>query len=186
MNFLVEILTMKNTEKWHPTKLICYTVLPTSTRMRTEVKLTGKCSVNKAAVSTSEPSARTGNGHIFRVETVARPNSSVWAGEKAWFKPRTANIIQPDRTRARPIPAEEIGWRWQFSFKRCRVHLWLEGVAMLSFVSFNPILLVALSGRTSKAHHVQWLHLTSVRWVSSLPANKPLGRATAPIGREMW
>jgi len=29
------------------------------------------------------------------------------------------------------------------------------GVAMLSFVSFNPILLVALSGRTSKAHHVQ-------------------------------
>jgi len=42
-----------------------------------------KLTANKAAVGTRETSTRTVNGHIFRMATVVRPNSSVSAGEKA-------------------------------------------------------------------------------------------------------
>ena len=47
--------------------------------------------------------------------------------------------------------------------------------------SFEVHCLDIVMGQLSSSYS-EPLHLTSVRWVSSLPANKPLGRATAPIG----
>jgi len=37
--------------------------------------------------------------------TVMRPNSPIWAGGKASFPAPTVDIIQPDRSSARPKPA---------------------------------------------------------------------------------
>ena len=59
-----------------------------------------KLTVNRATVGTRGTSGSTVNGHILRVGTVVGPNSPVVAGDKARFSPSTANIIQPDRTRA--------------------------------------------------------------------------------------
>ena len=66
-------------------------------------------SSNEGAVSTTRASTslRTENCHISRMVTIVGPDSSVWAGKKACFTPSTANIIQPDPTRAWPKPAEE-------------------------------------------------------------------------------
>ena len=35
-------------------------------------------------------------------------NSIVWAGENAWFISKTANIVQPDLTKALPKPVENV------------------------------------------------------------------------------
>ena len=70
--------------------------------------LTG-CST-AAVRSSTQTGTRTGNSHIFRMDTVMNTNSIVWAGEKTWLTPKTTNIIQPNRTRSRAIPAEK--WCW--------------------------------------------------------------------------
>jgi len=82
----------------------------------------GRSCINKGAVCTRDASTRdastrdastrdasinTENCHICRMVAIVRPNSIVWAGEKACFTPRAANVIQPDCTRAGPKPTEE-------------------------------------------------------------------------------
>jgi len=63
----------------------------------------------RAALSgTSVSRSRTENCYILEMYTVNYTNSPVWAGEKAWFIPRTANNIQPDRSRTKPkFPTKE-------------------------------------------------------------------------------
>ena len=104
--------------------------------------LTG-CST--AAGNSTQTGTRTGNSHIFRMATVMNTNSPVWAGEKTWLTPKTTNIIQPDPTRARAIPAEK--WCWMkscyddHSIPKCtetvRMHHWLEVYAWFLYTQIS-------------------------------------------------
>ena len=46
------------------------------------------------------------NCHILRMETIVGSNTTVWAGDEAWFSANTINIVQPDLSSARPKSME--------------------------------------------------------------------------------